>query len=177
MGVTPYRGSPKKPDAKEHYYNTTRYKGFENFVRSEAKRQGVIIEEIERVTGVWEGSTEPATSMWLAGTDIGIVSLADIVGDRYNQDSILLFEPDDNASDFIYRLDIPASIHRDRILEALDLFGIVGARLGTSNQLETVDPDGTTVTQVIALAQFLHASISYSRGRVVFRKKGRDYGK
>ena len=176
MGITPYRGTSRTSSSQEDYYNSTRYKGFENFLRAEANRQDVIIEKTERVTGVWEGNAEPATSIWLTGTGSGIRNLADAIGSRYNQDSVMIFEPDDSASGFIYTLtNIQSTIQKNEIAETLRLFGITGARLGANKDLEIADPDGSVVRQAIALAQILKAHLTYSRGYVIFRTKGKDY--
>lgn len=175
MGITPYRGSRAK--SGQDYFGTTRYKGFENYLRQAAARHGIEVERFERVEGVWEGVPEPASSIWLAGKLEHIIDLADELGARYNQSAILLFAPDDEAEGFIYHIRLHAGQQRDVMMHSLIEHGISGARLAASDMLEIADPDGGLAHQVLAFTQSLNATLTYSRGHVILRERNVHYGK
>lgn len=174
IGITPYRGSGSTsgPD----YFKTSRYKGFENYLRRACTRFGITIEQIEHLQGVWEGKIEPATSVWITGERERIITLADDLGARYNQSAVLLFEPDDEAEGFIYQVVPGADESRDAIITSLSKHRISGGRLVASGNIEIADPDGSLAGKVIALAQSLNGVLTYSRGHVILREQNVHYG-
>jgi hypothetical protein len=170
MGITPYRGS--RITSGQDYFQTTRYKGFENYLQRTALQHNIRVERLERVEGLWEGKSEPALSIWLYGKPEDVIELADDLGARYNQSAVLLFEPDDEAEGFIYRITLPSW---PLILDSLAEHGISGGRLMASSDVAIADPDGSLAQQVIAIAQTLGATLTYSRGHVILREKNVHY--
>jgi hypothetical protein len=175
MGITPYRGS--RTSAGQDYFRTTRYKGFENYLKRAAEKRGIRVTYSERTEGVWGGVPEPAASIWLTGDLEHIIDLADELGARYNQSAVLLFAPDDESEGFIYRIKLLAGQERDVVMDVLVEHGFAGARLLASDTIEIADPDGRLVNQVLAVTQALGATLTYSRGHVILREKNVHYGK
>ena len=175
MGITPYRGS--RTTSGQDYFETTRYKGFEHFLKQGAANRGIEVVRLERIEGIWEGVPEPASSIWLTGELEQIVGLADELGARYNQSAVLLFAPDDEAEGFIYHMESLTEQGREAVMYSLKEHGIAGARLVASNMIEIADPDGGLVNKVLAVSQALNASLTYSRGHVILREKNVHYGK
>jgi hypothetical protein len=175
MGITPYRGRQATPG--QDYFKTTRFRGFVSYLWRVATEHNIKVERIERVEGLWVGNSEPALSVWLQGKREHIIELADDLGAKYNQSAVLLFEPDAEAEGFIYHVKLLPGQERDVVMASLTEHGISVGRLTASGDLEIADPDGSLARQVVAFAQALNATLTYSRGHVILREKNVHYGR
>lgn len=179
LGVTPFRGKPKDTvEATEGYYESTRYKGWLQDVKTEALRTGTEIEDIVKVAGVWQGTLEPSASVWVLGDPKGVRSMAEALGAEYNQEGVLMFDTtDDDGEGALYTL--PGVKDRDEAVKAMQKHGIDGGRIVEARNheyvVEVMDFDGSLADNVASLAKALHTEQYWTPGRVSLLEGGVDY--
>lgn len=176
LGVTPFRGAGKAQG--EDYYETTRFKGFVNDIGRFASEEGVRVEGISRVRGVWRGGGEPSAAVTLFGDDESVQRVMDRLGSKYNQDGVLSFRPSGGGDSF--RFHSTEKIDPAALEEAMldDRFSaIAGATILPDGTVEFVniggDPD--TNEQIVQLAEALGIEIEYDRGNAGLRLIEEDY--
>jgi hypothetical protein len=138
LGITPFKPQPDGPDDPafsrlgriDDYFDTDRYLAFEADLEAEAAERDLRIAEIEEAAGVFEGVFEPSVSVDLRGDPAAAEDLADEVGGRFLQQSVLVFEADPDGPDVLYILpnvgDDSREIRR-AVREMADL-GLLGGR-------------------------------------------------
>lgn len=66
IGITPFRAGE---DNAVGFYDSAKYQQFIGDIYDSAQAYGVHIDSIDKVTGVWEGDTEPSVSLHVSATD------------------------------------------------------------------------------------------------------------
>lgn len=177
LGVTPFRGAGSAKG--DDYYDTPRYKGFENDVFKFADEEGVEVRAVDKVRGVWQGGGEPSASVVLRGDDDKVRKVMDRLGSKYNQDGVISFKK--NSKGDSYRYQSKGKVDPDKLEEALldgDRFGeIAGATILPDGGLEIINIDGSpeVAAQVIDLFTLLGVDFRYSRGDAQLRFIEEDY--
>lgn len=171
VGLTSYRGY-RKPQIREAddpaigaYYETTRYKGFEDRIRREAAAEGIEVEGIRRVPGLWEGSYEPAASIDFRGDPVNIRRKVREWRKIYNQDAAMEFTADASGPGALYVLDGVGD--RERTKQLMSEHGFRGGRFD-GDRLEIADPDRSGAGQVREMAEKLGVRVRARAGWVEF---------
>ena len=177
LGVTPFRGAGAAKG--RDYYDTTRYKGFENDVFRFADEEGVEVRSVDKVRGVWRGGGEPSASVVLRGDDDNVRRVMDRLGSKYNQDGVISFKRRGKGDSYRYRSE--TKIDPAKLEEALldgDRFGeIAGATILPDGSLEIINIGGDVkvTEQVIDLFTSLGVDFRYNRGDAQLRFIEEDY--
>lgn len=90
VGITPFREGVDDPVG---FYDSDKFKRFEQDARAFAERFGVELVEQERATGVWEGSEEPAVRFLVRDGESGVRAFGAALGRQYRQDGVAVFTP------------------------------------------------------------------------------------
>lgn len=176
LGVTPYRGAGKA--SGQDYYETTRYKGFVNDIQEFSKEEGVRVQSVERVRGVWRGGGEPSSAVTLFGDDESVQRVMDRLGTKYNQDGVLSFRPSGGGDSFRYRsaekID-PAALEEAMLDDRFS--SIAGATILPDGRVEFVNIGGDEEVniQIERLAEELGIEIGYDVGHAGLRLIEEDY--
>lgn len=177
LGVTPYRGAGSAHG--DDYYDTPRYKGFENDVFRFADEEGVEVRAVDKVRGVWQGGGEPSASVVLRGDDDKVRKVMDRLGSKYNQDGVISFKGRGKGNSYRYRskgkID-PAKLEK-ALLDG-DRFGeIAGATILPDGSLEIINIDGdlAVAKQASDLFALLGVKYRYNRGDAQLRFIEEDY--
>lgn len=171
LGVTPFRG---KGQAKGNdFYNTTRYKGFENNARRIAETHGATVEKIDRVRGIWAGGGEPSAQVDIKGGAKEINAVMDELGRRYNQDAVLAFRSNPKGKSVRYLSAEP--VEANRVTEAMSRVKLPGATILPDGRLEIIDLDDSQVDDVAKVADYLDTDLEYDMGDGELRFKGEHY--
>jgi hypothetical protein len=179
LGITPYRGKPaSEPEETQAYYNSTRYQGWLTDLRMTAKEYNVKIEDVVKVTGVWQGSLEPSASVWLNGDSESVQKMAKAMGSEYNQEGVMLFsQAEDDGVGALYTM--PGITDRKKAIEAMQQSGVDGARLVESRDgtyaLEVADFDGSMHDKVVGLSKRVGTETFYTPGKASLLFGGQDY--
>lgn len=170
VGITPFRGKGHARD--DAYYSTARYKGFERATASVAREEGVEVQHVERVRGVWAGGGEPSSQVVLCCDIDASLRAADRLAAAYNQDGALYFHPGDGPS-VRYVSDTP--VDRAAVEHALGAHGLPAATFRTDGRVEIVDLDGTASTRITGLVNDVGVGFGYEHGQAGLRLRGDDY--
>ena len=179
LGITPYRGkAAAEPEDVQGYYESSRYKGWLTDLRMATKQNNVAIEDVVKVTGVWQGEVEPSASVWLRGEYSDVIATAGAMGGEYNQEGVMLFSGDqDDGVGALYTM--PGIRDRKKALEAMQQSGVDGARLVQDRSggyvLEVADFDGSMHDKVVALSKRIGTETFYTPGKASLLFGGQDY--
>lgn len=172
LGVTPYRG--KGEATGDDYYETTRYRGFENDIAAFAKEEGVALGGIDRVRGVWSGGGEPSAQVHVTGDTDAVQRVMDKLGVKYNQDAVLSFKRDSKGTStrFLSKSPVdPAAVEK-----AMANSELPGATIRADGRLEVLAIDGEGGHHATDLFEALGAPFDYDYGHGELRFKGSEYG-
>ena len=177
LGITPFKPQPDGPDDPvfsrlgriDDYFDTPRYVEFEADLRAEAAERDLRIADLDEAAGVFEGVFEPSVSVDLRGDPAAAADLADEVGGRFLQQSVLVFEADPDGPDVLYILpDVGEGSREIRraVREMADL-GLLGGRF-VDGTLEIADFGDTSFDEVVELARRLETRLGLRRGLLQF---------
>lgn len=155
IGITPFRPE----DTALGFYDTMKAKQFESDIVPTAEQYGVTVSRQERVSGVWEGESEPSYSLLAHDGKEGVENFAATMRAKYNQDGVMVFAPNPNGESYAY------TIHRvnpEEVTPMLSEYGIQGA---------TVSADGITIMGDEALADNV-TELATKINRVVTARRG-----
>lgn len=168
LGVTPYRGKPvHEVQGTEGYYTSTRYRGWLQDVKAEAKRLGLQVRDVMKSAGIWQGSKEPSASVWVEGDYNAARELAGSIGGEYNQEGVLLFTGQDDGPSALYTFkDLPDP---EAASAALQKAGIDAGRIQQERDgrytLEVVDLDGSLYEGIKKVRDALGVDVSATPGK------------
>jgi hypothetical protein len=131
----------------------------------DAAELGIRVTAVEQAVGIWQGSFEPSVSVEVEGNPIAVRSLASRLQARYNQDAVMVFMPDKNASGVLFTLE--GVRDADYANAVLQRYNISGARF-VGNKLEIADPDGSLAARVMALCKALGIQFTAAQGQIEF---------
>jgi 8-oxo-dGTP pyrophosphatase MutT (NUDIX family)/2'-5' RNA ligase len=159
LGVTPFRGAGHARGSD--YYDTSRYKGFEGDVKSEAQHEGVQLLGIDRVRGIWNGGGEPSARVRLRDGVDAVNRIADHLGEKYNQDGVLRFRHGPGAGG---RYITEQPVDRGDLEDAISHTNLPGATHLPDGRAEIIDLDGSLAGEVKKLHEHLGANFVYHPG-------------
>lgn len=122
VGVTPFRPE----DDPEGFFETEKFRAFEQGVGESAKQHGVTIDEMERVHGFWMGEQEPSLAIEAHDGEEGVRAFAEDVRSDWDQDGVLTFGYDENGDALAFMLH---DVTPDVAASALTQAGIQGATI------------------------------------------------
>jgi len=137
----------------------------------DAAKEDVVVHGVQRVTGMWEGHLEPATSVWVKGAPEAVQRLAARLGRLYNQDGVMVVTPDQQGEGRVWRL--PGVASNPDLADRMRAHGLVGGRL-VGDDLEIADPDGSASVGVRNLAASLATEPRQYTAEIRFMDR-RDY--
>lgn len=174
LGITSFRGQPVKKVADTlPYYNTPRSKGFEAALQNEAANHGIQLNKLDRSAGVWQGSLEPSFHANVTGSKAAKLAYAANLGQKANQDAVLVFTPRANATGAKYVFNGVGD--PDKVIARLSKHGIDGATI-KGKDLIVYDLDNSLKPGIVSLTKSLGITPKTTLGEVDFLEKG-DYGK
>lgn len=153
IGVTPFYAGVHDSAG---FYDSARAKRFEKELPALAKQNGVTLDGIERVTGVWEGGAEPAYDVRAHDGKAAMAQFAGQLRSRYWQDAVMAWKPSDTGKQVSYTLP---GVDMAAAQKALAVHGIEGGRLhpaadGKVN-FETMGSPADVGAKVAAMAKDL----------------------
>ena len=172
IGATPFRGAGRAQG--EDYFETTRYKGFENALPQMAAEAGLEFVSSTRTWGVWVGGGEPSAAVLVRDGDEAVQSFMDAVGARYDQDAVIRFKVGDGPS--VHYLS-QESVDAERVEQALAEVDLPGGTVRADGRLELIDLDDSALDQVELLAENLELTWKVERGHGELRFAGEHYEK
>ncbi len=183
LGGTPFTGQPAYTmlDFNVVFFTTEEYQIFERDLLAVCVAYELVVEQIERVMGIWEGELEPAVAVQLHGKEEDIVAVAIRLGAKYKQYGMLIVIPDQRAAQYSYTIiGISEEDAEDAIL-AMQHYGVQGGRYA-AGRLEIADVDGSWATSILKLAAALRKPLTKVRARVRLlsgdapgKAEGKDY--
>jgi hypothetical protein len=179
LGITPFRGSatPSMADVLR-YYSSTRFKGFEAELLKVAAAKHVRVIEETKVAGMWEGNLEPAATITVRGTAGAIRDVANWLGARYYQDSVMVYTPHaPGARGGMYVLD--GVKDPNAAMDAMAKNNLPGGRV-IGSRLEIADDASEWAPKpedIAKLATTLGLKKRYTPGTVEWLNAGEAYKK
>lgn len=171
IGVTPFRSGEDEPIG---FYESDKYGQFVNDVHDSAGSYGVTVDGLDRVTGVWEGDTEPSVSLRIHDGETGVRAYAANLGNAYNQDGVLIFG-DHAAGDVMATFQ--SAYPQDVTTAAMAKAGLPGGRFTADGRLQVIGSGPDFVKQLDSMAGDLGPyDASVGRFELLERDSG-DYQK
>lgn len=163
LGMTPFRPD----DNPVGFYDSDKFKEFERSLGETAARYDVTIDAKDRVSGFWEGAQEPSLAMDVHDGETGVRAFAQDLRTQWDQDAVLVFQPDRAGEALAYRARATGDI-----AAALADAGIQGATIYPEG-FEVIG-DADDAARVIAVADMLgvpHADIKIRAGNLSFAER------
>jgi hypothetical protein len=142
-------------------------------MRRIASTMHVAITRADRAAGVWEGETEPSMAVDAHDGEAGVDSWAAQLGQKYDQDAVLMFHPDPEGDSATYSFEKMGELNRDGFLKAMKDAGIPGGRV-VDEKLELVGKGRDFHGRVAKLADALDLKYTATIGRMNLIERG-DY--
>lgn len=131
LGITPYTGSglpitETGPDSS--YYNTPRYKDFQNSLTLATQMHETTIITNDPAIGIYNNTSEPSTAISIHGPRHCIETIAQNLGQEYDQYAVRIIYTPGNGTHLSYTYD--TSDHDpEHILDALNEARVPGGRI------------------------------------------------
>jgi hypothetical protein len=171
IGASPARTSRKKLDEVERYFQSPRFRSFENSISAIAAEEGIDL-KAQRAAGFWQGDMEASAAIEFDNADPASVDrVAGKLGRKYNQDAVAVFRSGGGpGARYTIKAEDPAAA-----LAAIEAAGIDGATIRGS-EIVILDPDGSMAAVAAQLALALGDGMPrFETGDVRFLEHGRDY--
>lgn len=163
LGLTPFRPG----DTAAGFYDSPKFKAFDRSVSETAKRYDVTIDAKDRVQGFWEGEQEPSLALDVHDGEEGVRMYAEDLRGQWDQDAVLLFQPDRNGDQLSFRAQAKGDIPK-----ALTDAGISGATIYP--QGFEVYGDAGDAEKVLKAADALgvpHSEVKVRAGHLTFAER------
>lgn len=146
VGVTPFRAATDDPVG---FYESDKYGQFVGDVHDSAASYGVTVDGLDKVTGVWQGETEPSVSLRIHDGEKGVRAYSANLANAYNQDGVLIFG-DHAAGDVMATFQ--SALPQADTTAAMARAGIDGGRFTADGNLQVIGSGPAFVKQLDALA-------------------------
>jgi len=157
------------------YFSEGEGADFVAFIHEQSTTLGLSIENERPVVGMWQGNLEPAMSVDVVGPPAQVERLAKLLGRRYNQESVMLFQPDPKGRGNLYGIADVSLEEADMVFGEMLRQGLPGGRY-VDGRIEIVDVAGESGSSLRALADLLGKKVRTTAGHTRFLSKGEgDY--
>ncbi|PZR96090.1 MAG: hypothetical protein DLM69_11110 [Candidatus Chloroheliales bacterium] len=180
IGATSYLLGNRQPTrtlgaVNPEYFSEGEGADFVAFIHEQSITLGLSIESEQPVVGMWQGNLEPALSVDVVGLPTQVERLARLLGRRYNQESVMLFQPDPKGRGNLYSITDVSADEADLVFGEMLRQGLPGGRY-MAGRIEIVDVAGESGSNVRALADLLGKEVRTIAGHTRFLSKGEgDY--
>lgn len=162
VGVTPFRPG----DDPQGFYDSAKFKAFEGSIDEAAARYDVTVDAKDRVQGFWQGEQEPSVALDVHDGEEGVRMFSEDIREKWDQDAVVLFQPDRAGPNLAYRAEVPAG---SDVAAALTSAGVDGATI-YDNGFEVFGDEGDAA-KVLAAADKLgvpHSAVKVRAGKLSF---------